>query len=830
MSQQASSGPNAARRREVRTRPIDVYRRLPVVRLAEASDEFEVEDEATQTVVQCTRQELESGLVGAPSKSKRLNIPTPVFHEVPDYETATAKTGVATGPYLRGERPPRALALGPRLALEPEGSDEDIEYVLSKEDETWLATQFKTDVHKLCDGRGSTRNGDDGKKKDVIGTRRNGAAKSVVDGAKAQACIEAMTPDVLEALIDALENATGPDSPVSAAKAVEMLQTPRPPVRGGVGQARALDAATSAACAPCVHSYWLAKRKALGKPLLRRFWPKTAPTDTNPHCVFRPREKERYKLRKHRKNDVDAFRKLQQLRRDFDNARDLCALVLRRERLKRLKFDAQRGNLRRALAALADEYALPLDDVVDAKPGPAPAPAAAAETGVADEEEDRKAPDGEAPAPSAAKDGEANAVEAAPLRRLVFADCRDDFSGPIEGAPEASEEPVRFTAAVLACLRGQLEAATVVKAQPAPSSPLSEQPVELSSEALLADDGLAAVPSVVKEGHHHHHRKRHRKKARKYDGDDDGGGGTSRSDSKKGHVPTTSRPCVPGRGFMDVGWWPRDLDDAALAPPQSCGVFSLAFQTFRDDTGAAQPRMQHRRRARLARGARLVVDKYDLHKLPVRPRTASAAPAPASNGTLRPTNPARPVAHDVVVRYAAPSRVVVTPDDGTDDDLLPLSHSRRRVLDPDELAVYRRDLHLEDYYADEDDLTSEDEAEDDPDDTRPLETPDDDGEDIDPFAGPVRPGPRPLWRTVADDSCAGCVAHVQTARPPMLAPMRLAEIAALSDSEDEVRVYLCSTVTFHAQELQALDAPDQQQQASAPPQLQPPRVKFAINI
>ena len=65
------------------------------------------------------------------------------------------------------------------------------------------------------------------------------------------------------------------------------------------------------------------KGRNLGKPLLRRFWPATSPTDSNPHCVFRPREKERYKLRKHRKNDVDAFRKLQQLRRDFETARDL---------------------------------------------------------------------------------------------------------------------------------------------------------------------------------------------------------------------------------------------------------------------------------------------------------------------------------------------------------------------------------------------------------------------------------------------------------------------------------------------------------------------------
>ena len=61
---------------------------------------------------------------------------------------------------------------------------------------------------------------------------------------------------------------------------------------------------------PVIQEYWLKKRQRLGKPILRRFWPATSPTDSNPHCVFRPREKERYSLRKQRKNDVDAFRKL----------------------------------------------------------------------------------------------------------------------------------------------------------------------------------------------------------------------------------------------------------------------------------------------------------------------------------------------------------------------------------------------------------------------------------------------------------------------------------------------------------------------------------------
>ncbi|KAF4044220.1 hypothetical protein GN244_ATG03500 [Phytophthora infestans] len=88
-----------------------------------------------------------------------------------------------------------------------------------------------------------------------------------------------------------------------------------------------------------VYAYWAAKRQQLRRPLLRRFWPQTPLNDTNPHAVFRPREKERYKLRKHRKNDLEGFRKLQQLRVDFERVRRLLDLVRRRERAKRLQLD-----------------------------------------------------------------------------------------------------------------------------------------------------------------------------------------------------------------------------------------------------------------------------------------------------------------------------------------------------------------------------------------------------------------------------------------------------------------------------------------------------------
>lgn len=41
----------------------------------------------------------------------------------------------------------------------------------------------------------------------------------------------------------------------------------------------------------CKHilDYWKRKRKELGKPLLRRYWPLTNVNDPNPNLVFRPR-------------------------------------------------------------------------------------------------------------------------------------------------------------------------------------------------------------------------------------------------------------------------------------------------------------------------------------------------------------------------------------------------------------------------------------------------------------------------------------------------------------------------------------------------------------
>jgi hypothetical protein len=99
---------------------------------------------------------------------------------------------------------------------------------------------------------------------------------------------------------------------------------------------------------PEIYQYWISKRNKHHKPCCRKYWPQTSATDTNPHLVFRPREKERYRLRKHRKNDLDSYRKMQQLRRDFGQVRIILQLIIERERLKRAELEVHSRVLEQA--------------------------------------------------------------------------------------------------------------------------------------------------------------------------------------------------------------------------------------------------------------------------------------------------------------------------------------------------------------------------------------------------------------------------------------------------------------------------------------------------
>ena len=111
------------------------------------------------------------------------------------------------------------------------------------------------------------------------------------------------------------------------------------PAEKFVGAALRWPSSVTAKAFPDIYQYWIAKRQKLHKPLCRKYWPATAASDTNPLLVFRPREKERYKLRKHRRNDLSSFRKLQSIRREFAKARVLLQLIHERELLKKVTWN-----------------------------------------------------------------------------------------------------------------------------------------------------------------------------------------------------------------------------------------------------------------------------------------------------------------------------------------------------------------------------------------------------------------------------------------------------------------------------------------------------------
>lgn len=89
-----------------------------------------------------------------------------------------------------------------------------------------------------------------------------------------------------------------------------------------------------------VYAHWHKKRsdRYLFKPLLRRFWPVTPMEDTDPHRTFRPREKEKYTLRRKRGDDVGSFEKLSQLKNEFEMMKCLLELVRRREALREIEM------------------------------------------------------------------------------------------------------------------------------------------------------------------------------------------------------------------------------------------------------------------------------------------------------------------------------------------------------------------------------------------------------------------------------------------------------------------------------------------------------------
>jgi enhancer of polycomb-like protein len=163
----------------------------------------------------------------------------------------------------------------------------------------------------------------------------------------------------MEIMLDVMEKATGYDTIIRSDQAEDLIVSKLPqlyhmyPIKGKAGIVTLKQVISD------IYTYWVQKRSKLKRPLLRRFWPGTSSDDTNPHLVFRPREKEKYKLRKKRQNDMDAFRKMEQLRQDFEQVRMLCELVKQREELNRSLVLLQREWFRQKIYEAVDTSGRP---------------------------------------------------------------------------------------------------------------------------------------------------------------------------------------------------------------------------------------------------------------------------------------------------------------------------------------------------------------------------------------------------------------------------------------------------------------------------------------
>ncbi|KAF4319562.1 hypothetical protein BBO99_00004645 [Phytophthora kernoviae] len=279
------------RRSSLRPRQIDVHARMRIIRSEEDLDADD--DGGGSSQPHATFQQLVAALEArqqpaAQAKRRKKDIPIPVILSVASYDQSVSPDFEVPTSYVRFQTLPRDSENGSELI--PESQEVEVDLDLS--DMRWLKRHPKY--------------GQDGDPRYQLSQERFAQMLDALEKASAL-----LNPNVM----------TLAEAEDVFAKRLSMQKTP-------------LNRVTCD-----VYAYWAAKRQALKRPLLRRYWPQTPLNDTNPHAVFRPREKERYKLRKHRKNDLEGFHKLQQLRVDFERVRRLMDLVRRRERAKRLQLD-----------------------------------------------------------------------------------------------------------------------------------------------------------------------------------------------------------------------------------------------------------------------------------------------------------------------------------------------------------------------------------------------------------------------------------------------------------------------------------------------------------
>lgn len=272
-----------------RPRPLDIHKKLPIVKSVK---DFEDDDVPTTTTTTSSTRNLHlfrlpsdipdtTEVHQIPTKKVAAEIPTPQYVVVDTYERDYSRTFSQPTSYLRGR--------GARAEL-----GEFIEYDLDNEDDDWLQ-EFNNERKTL-------------------------------------------PPEKFEFLIFKLE--------VLDHKARERAGVITPTLGSPIPVLLQFDAAIEAlqvqsfryAVLQSVYSYWKEKRERWQKPILRRLQPPPPVNDTNPYNVFRPREKaHRLHTRRmqRRENNVQSFEKLRQVRRNLDQAKTILEALIKREEKKR---------------------------------------------------------------------------------------------------------------------------------------------------------------------------------------------------------------------------------------------------------------------------------------------------------------------------------------------------------------------------------------------------------------------------------------------------------------------------------------------------------------
>lgn len=331
-------------------------------------------------------------------KNKR-DIPVPTITTVRQYERDVPPDYEMSESYIRYNHPSY------------EEVDEAVEYNVDEEDETWWKNDddFGPDSKAKVFWEGDTMADDDSDEMlqtlslhpgDVIALN----PRYYLSSHGTYWLIERHRPrlplTVFERMIDVLEKATGFETIVTVAQAErilvdkipilsEIFSNKPPDIKasifsdGGLAIQSSSNATadkttpdripafgppiTLSAAIYKVYTHWMQKRSRLRKPLLRKFWPATAMTDINPHMVFRPREKEKRKLRKKRQNDVESYMKMKMLKTDFEKVKILCDLIVRREGVTSLMVDLTDEYFQQRLHDWLDTSGQPRQDAVFTK-------------------------------------------------------------------------------------------------------------------------------------------------------------------------------------------------------------------------------------------------------------------------------------------------------------------------------------------------------------------------------------------------------------------------------------------------------------------------------